>query len=68
MITRKSLGLLAGITLVLFAVAAIIGQNRHGAIDIVGRIVWWTFVVCALFLLVASITTIARRGNRRVRS
>jgi hypothetical protein len=68
MITRKSLGLLAGLTLVLFAVAAIIGQNRHGTIDIIGRIVWWSFVACALFLLVGSIATIARRGQRRVRS
>ena len=68
MITRKSLGLLAGITLVLFAVAAIMGDKGHGARLIIGRIFWWSFVACALFLVVASVTTIARRGKGRVRS
>jgi hypothetical protein len=68
MITRKSLGRLAGLTLVLFAVAVIIGDNGHGGIQVLGRIVWWSFVACALFLVIASVVTIARRGSRRVRS
>jgi cytochrome c oxidase assembly factor CtaG len=68
MITRKSLGGLAGITLVLFTVAVIMGDNGNGARLIVGRIFWWSFVACALFLVVASVTTIARRGKQRVRS
>jgi hypothetical protein len=44
MITRKSLGLLAALTLVLLTVAGTIGQKRHGVIDIIGRIAWWSFV------------------------
>ncbi len=57
-----------GLTLFLFTVAAIIGQNRHGVIDTVGRIVWFSFLACALVLVVASVATIARRGGRRVGS
>ncbi len=68
MITRKSLGRLAGVTLVLFIVAAVMGDKGHGVRLVIGRIVWWSFVACALFLVVASVVTIARHRARRVRS
>jgi hypothetical protein len=60
MITRKSLGLLAGVTLVFFAVAGIIGNNQHGALMVIANIAWWGFLLCALFLIVASVATIVR--------
>ena len=68
MITRKSLTVLAGATLVLFTVAVLMGDRGHGARLIVGRIFWWSFVALALFLVVASVTTIARHRSRSVGS
>jgi hypothetical protein len=68
MVTRKSLSLLAGITLVLFAIAVSIGTDHTGALDVIGRITWFSFLACALFLVVASIATLARRGARVGRS
>ena len=64
MITRKSLGLLAGATLVLFAVAVVLGDSGHGARLIIGRIFWWSFVASALFLVGASVATIMRHRAR----
>lgn len=68
MVTRKSLGLLAGATLVLFAVAGIIGNHRHGTLNVIGTIAWWAFLLCALFLVVASVATIVRHKSRLGRS
>ena len=64
MVTRKSLGLLAGTTLALFAVAGIIGNHQHGALQVIANIAWWGFVLCALFLIVASVATIMRHRAR----
>jgi hypothetical protein len=68
MVTRKSLGLLAGTTLALFAVAGIIGNHQHGALRVIANVAWWAFVLCALFLIVASAATIARHRARFGRS
>ncbi len=67
MVTRKSLSLLAGITLALFAVAGIIGNHQHGALNVIANIAWFAFLACALFLIVASIATLMRHrtGARR---
>jgi hypothetical protein len=67
MVTRKSLGLLAGITLALFAVAGIIGNHQHGALNVIANVAWFAFLACALFLIVASIATLMRHrtGARR---
>ena len=62
--TRKSLGLLAAITLVLFAAAGIIGNHRHGALNVIASVAWWGFLLCALFLIVASAATIIRHRGR----
>ncbi|HSO97730.1 MAG TPA: hypothetical protein VLP43_02175 [Solirubrobacteraceae bacterium] len=35
MVTRESLGTLAGITLALFAVSGIIGNHQHGALNVI---------------------------------
>jgi len=64
MVTRKSLGLLAGTTLALFAVAGIIGNHQHGALRVIANVAWWAFVLCALFLVVASVATIVRHRAR----
>ena len=64
MVTRKSLGLLAAITLALFAVAGIIGNHQHGVLNVIATIAWWGFVLCALFLIVASLATIVRHRAR----
>ncbi len=68
MITRKSLGRLAGVTLVLFIVAAVMGDRGHGVRLVIGRIFWWSFVACGLFLVIGSVVTIARHRTRRIRS
>jgi hypothetical protein len=68
MVTRKSLGLLAGTTLVLFAVAGIIGNHRHGALMTIANIAWYGFLLCLLFLIVASVATILRHRTRPHRS
>lgn len=64
MVTRKSLGLLAAITLVFFAVAGIIGNHHHGALNVIATIAWWGFLLSALFLIVASVATIVRHRAR----
>lgn len=64
MVTRKSLALLAGGTLVLFAVSGIIGNHHHGALNVIATIAWWGFLLCALFLIVASVATIVRHRAR----
>jgi hypothetical protein len=64
MVTRKALVLLAGITLVLFAVAGVIGNHHHGALNVIATIAWWGFLLCALFLIVASVATIVRYRTR----
>ena len=64
MVTRKSLALLAGTTLVLFAVSGIIGNHHHGALNTIATVAWWGFLLCALFLIVASVATIVRHRAR----
>jgi hypothetical protein len=64
MVTRKTLSLLAGVTLALFAVAGIIGNHQHGAISVIANIAWWGFVVCALVLVATSVATIRRHRSR----
>jgi hypothetical protein len=66
MVTRKSLGALAVVTLVLFAVAFGVGTNHHGAVKVIGDVAWFGFVLCLLFLIVASVLVIVR-NRRRVR-
>jgi hypothetical protein len=64
MVTRKSLGLLAAVTLVLFAIAGIIGNHQHGALRVLANIAWWGFVVSVLVLVSASVATIVHHRKR----
>ncbi len=68
MVTRKSLTLLAGTTLALLATAGIIGNTRHHALKVIADVAWWGFVLCFVFLIVASVATIARHRTRLGRS
>jgi hypothetical protein len=64
MVTRKSLGLLAAVTVVLFAIAGIIGNHEHGALRVIANIAWWGFVLGVLMLLSASVATIVNHRKR----
>ncbi|HSS09866.1 MAG TPA: hypothetical protein VLL25_08285 [Acidimicrobiales bacterium] len=64
MVTRKSLGLLAAVTVVLFAISGIIGNHQHGALRVIANVAWWGFVVGALMLLSASVATIGHHRKR----
>lgn len=68
MVTRKSLASLAGVTLALFAVAGIIGNHEHGVLNVIANVAWYAFLICALFLIVASVATIVRHRTRLSRS
>ena len=68
MVTRKSLSLLTGITLALLAVAGIIGNHQHGALNVIANIAWWSFIACAIVLIATSIATIRRHRSRTTRS
>jgi hypothetical protein len=67
-VTRKSLSLLTGITLALLAVAGIIGNHQHGALNVIANVAWWGFVACAIVLIASSIATIRRHRSRVSRS
>jgi hypothetical protein len=64
MVTRKSLGLLAAITIVLFAISGIIGNHQRGALRVIANIAWWGFVLGVLILLSASVATIVNHRKR----
>lgn len=68
MVTRKSLASLAGVTLALFAVAGIIGNHEHGVLNVIANVAWYAFLICLLFLIVASVATIVRHRARLSRS
>jgi len=68
MVTRKSLFLVTAVALVLFATAGIIGNHEHGALYVIANVAWWSFVLCALYLVVASATILLRRRSRLTRS
>ncbi len=64
MVTRKSLAALAVLTLVLFAIAGVVGQDRHGVVQAIGDVAWLGFLLGLLFLLVGSVVVIVRGRGR----
>jgi hypothetical protein len=65
MITRKTLGGLAILTLVLFGIAAIVGQHQHGFVQAIGDVAWNGFILCLLLLVVASLVVLVRSWRVR---
>ncbi|MEA2291203.1 MAG: hypothetical protein QOF17_223 [Solirubrobacteraceae bacterium] len=68
MVTRRSLGALAVLTLVLFAISAAVGNHHHGLRQVVADIAWNGFLLCLLFLLVGSVFVLVRTRGRLSRS
>jgi hypothetical protein len=64
MVTRRSLGALAALTLVFFAVAAAVGNHHHGLRQVVADVSWNGFLLCLLFLIVASVFVLVRARGR----
>jgi hypothetical protein len=64
MVTRKALVTLAIVTLICFAVAGIIGNDRHGLIMVIGDIAWFGLLLGVLFLVVGSATAVIRHRRR----
>jgi hypothetical protein len=57
---------LLGVTVVLFAIAAIIGQHpKEHWKDIVGGIAWFGFLACVLLLILLGIAWIIHALRRR---
>jgi cytochrome c oxidase assembly factor CtaG len=68
MVTRKSLAVLAGVTLVLFGIAGLIGQHPdEKALDVIGTIAWNGFLLGLLLLIVGSVLVIVRSTRGRTR-
>jgi hypothetical protein len=68
MVTRRSLGGLAVLTLVLFAIAGVVGNGHHGLVQAIGDVAWNGFLVCLLFLVVGSAVVIVRSRGRLSRT
>jgi hypothetical protein len=64
MLTRKSLTALAVLTLVLFAIAAVVGNHHHGLRQVVADVSWNGFLLCLLFLIVGSVLVLVRSRGR----
>jgi uncharacterized membrane protein len=68
MITRKSLAVLAGFTLVMFAIAGLVGQHpKEKAVDVIATISWNGFLIGLLLLIVGSVVVLVRSARGRER-
>lgn len=61
MITRRKIGALALITLLMFALAQLTHTWHHGIRGALGFLCWWGFVISLLTLVAACIATLVRR-------
>jgi hypothetical protein len=59
MVTAKTLKYLAAVTAVLFAVVALIGDDRD-VLWILDDILWFGFLLCAVLLVVLTIAVLVR--------
>lgn len=59
MLTAKTLKYLAAVTAVLFAIVALIGDDRD-VLWIVDDVLWFGFLICALLLVVLTIGVLVR--------
>ena len=67
MITRKTLATLAIVTLVLFGIAAAVGNHHHGLRQVVADISWNGFLLGLLLLIVGSVVVLVRSARGRER-
>jgi hypothetical protein len=68
MITRKSLGALAVVTLLLFASAAALGNHHHGVRQAAADVAWNGFLLGLLLLVIGSVLVLVRTRGRLRRS
>jgi hypothetical protein len=63
---RKALLSLLGVTVVLFAIAAIVGQHpKEHWKDILGGIAWFGFLACVLLLILLGVAWIVHAVRHR---
>jgi hypothetical protein len=67
MINRKTLTALAIGTLVLFGIAAAVGNHHHGLRQVVADISWNGFLLGLLLTIVASVVVIVRSSRAKTR-
>jgi uncharacterized membrane protein YhaH (DUF805 family) len=65
MITRKRLGVLAVITIVLLGFATLLRNDHHGVGAVFGFLTWWSFVICAVVVVLSSAAIVVRRSDRQ---
>ena len=65
MITRKRLGELAVITILLLGLATLLRNEHHGLGAVVGFLSWWSFVICAVVVVLSSAAIVIRRTDRQ---
>ena len=59
MVTAKTLKFLAAVTAVLFALVALIGDDRD-ILWVVDDILWFGFLLCAVLLIVLTVAVLVR--------
>jgi hypothetical protein len=64
MVTRRSLGALAVLTLACFAVAGVVGNGHHGVVQAIGDVAWNAFLLGLLFLVVGCVVVLVRSRGR----
>jgi hypothetical protein len=67
MITRKTLAALGIFTLVMFGIAAAVGNHHHGLRQVVADISWNGFLLGLLLTIIASVVVIVRASRGRAR-
>lgn len=65
MITRKRLGVLAVITIVLLGIATLLRNEHNGLGGAAGFLSWWSFVICAVVVVLSSAAIVVRRTDRQ---
>ena len=65
MITRKRLGVLAVITIILLGLATLLRNEHHGVAATVGFLAWWSFVICAVVVVLSSAAIVVRGTHRQ---
>ncbi len=65
MITRRNTIILAVFTAVCFVTAGLVGNDNDGAVQVVGDVAWFGFLLGALLLIVVGIARLVRWAGAR---